>query len=318
MALRLANDDSNKPSGQAKEPERNPWDPPAGNKEPERNPWDPPVGDYGQQNDWNTGLERQTIHISQTVSPDDFTVEKRSGQGDNAIIKISGIILYIFYIVFIGCMIWLASQDPLLIQDNESIIKSISSIMVIYIIIDAFLVFFLYEKRVSLLVFAFLLYPFYPIRRNKVIRGSSGTGALLTLGYFVAFIAVVVGIYNGYLNYGGIINADSTTRQESKMLLDQTTRTGKTYSSAMKQYLEIKNAELQEHDGITYLVIVGYGSISIDDSNTYVVGAKTVPTTLVFEKDTSSGQYKICAVEAGKKQFTEYGAISYWSIYEGN
>ncbi len=301
MELKLADDNPNKPLERERETERNPWDPPA--------------GDYGQPDDWNMKLDMEPLPVSKSVLADELQAR---GNGHDLIIVISGIIVYCLYIALIGSIIWLTKQDVVMVYENIEKIKSIPSIMVLYTIIDAFLVYFLYEKRASLFVFAFLLSPFYPMRRNKVIHGSSGIGAFVTLGYFASFVAMFVFLYNGFSTYGNILKADNNVKQESRMLLDQTTENGKTYSSVINNYLTIGNAELEEQGGKTYLAIAGAGSISLEDSSTYTVGAKNVPTTLVFIKDTASGQYKICAAVLGDKQLTEYGAVSYWKMIENN
>ena len=305
MELKLVDDDEKKTQEPVKEPGTNPWDSPKGNSRQYNNP--------------DMGLDREPIQIANPVIVDD-TMTGRGGsiQGDNVLLMISGIIVYCLFIIAIGSMIWFTKQDVIMAYDNLNKIQSIFFMLELFVIIDAFIVFFTYEKKVSLLVFAFLLNSFYLLKRSKVVSSLGGISGIITLGYFIGIISLFVYLFNGFSTYGNILTADTAVRQESKILLNQTTENGKTYSSVMKKYLEIKNAALQEQDGITYFVIAGYGSLTIDESNTYTVGAKTVPTTLIFGKDLGSGQYKICAAEVGNKQLTDFGAVSYWKILEEN
>ena len=305
MELKLVNDDQNKPQEQV--------------RKPGTNPWDPPKGSSRQYNNQDLELDREPIQITNPVIIDD-TRTGRGGSihGDNVLLMISGIIVYCLFGIAICGMIWVTKQDVLMVNDNLNKIQSIFFMLELFAVIDAFIVFFTYEKKVSLLVFAFFLNGFYLLKRSKVVDSLRGIGAVITLGYFIGFISMFVYLFNGFSEYGDILTADTAVRQESYILFKQTTTNGKTYSSIINDYMEIKNATLEEQGGITYFGINGYGSINVDDSNTYTVGSKTVPTSLIFGKNKGSGQYKLCAVVVGDKQLTDYGVISYWKIMEGN
>ena len=268
---------------------------------------------------WYYGAVKETKSISGGFEEDISTYKAATIKKTSTVVVVSGIILYVLFAIYIAAMIWVYTTHPIDMYANILKVRSITSLVSLYIIVDAFLVFFLYEKRASLFVFAFILSPFYPIRRNKVINGSGGIGTLFSLVFVISLGALIVKMMGSIGQYGGIMTSlDDNLRTEVKTMLEEPLETGETYGQALSQYFTITDGVLTTEGGQSVLTLTGTGKISYRDDGVFQIEVSPIPTTMVFVKNSSGGTYKLQAAKLNDKPLTDFGAASLWKVIEDN
>lgn len=273
---------------------------------------------------WEHEGTKRTRSISDTMDTStsnvsDVVVSGNTAGDKNTIVTISGIVLYALFALAVAALAWMSvMESPVNIHDNIKKVQPLFSFLSIYVIIDAIIVFVLNEKRISLIVFAVVLQPFYPIKRNKVVNGSGGIGALVTLAYFIGLIALMGSLYKGFSTYGSIIVIeDPSVRRSAVAMLDQPMDNGVTYGQLINEYMIIDDAAIEEKNDQTLIALTGKGNVSLRDDGIYEVGTYNVDTALVFSKDLS-GNYNIVSVQLGNKKLTGAGAQGYWNAIKTN
>ena len=268
---------------------------------------------------WDYGPIKETKSISGGFEEDISTYNSTSIKKTSPVVVVSGIILYVLFAIYVAALIWVYTTHPIDMYTNIFKVRPITSIVSLYIIIDAFLVFFLYEKRASLLVFAFILSPFYPIRRNKVINGSGGMGTLFSLVFVISLGALIAKMMGSIGQYGGIMTSlDDNLRTEVRTMLEEPLETGETCGQALSQYFAISDGVLTTEGGQSVLTLTGAGKISYRDEGVFQIELNPIPTTMVFVKNSSGGTYKLQAAKLNDKTLTDFGATSLWKVIEEN
>lgn len=317
MALRLAGQDDNTTNKEQSDHNNtlsgaNPWE------EPNRNNGDKVSNiDKTFDDPWEYEGKTKARSIADKMDSDvyvsDKNVTNKNTGNKNVIVTISGILLYVLFALSVCALAWISiKESPVNIYDNIKKVQPLFSILSIYVIIDAIIVFVLNEKRISLIVFAVVLSPFYPIKRNKVINGSGGIGGLITLAYIIGIISLTGSAYKGFSTYGNIIRIeDQTVRRDIVAMLDQPMDSGITYGQLINKHMRIVDAAIEERGGQTFIALTGIGDVSLANEEVFEVGGFSVNTALVFSRDTS-GNYNIVSAQLGDKMLTERGAKSYW------
>lgn len=306
MKLKLTDDSNLNPSGSEHTPEPDSPDI-LSNRHPDSEP--------KQEADWE--LDTEPYVISQSIITEHNAYDNAAQSHDlSSVVPISCIILYLLYVTTAGAIMWIAAQDSIMLIDNIRKFSPLFSLMNLYIIIDAFIVFFLYEKRASLLVFAFLLGNFYPIKRSQVIHGSGGNGTLICVFYLITVLGLGLTGFKASMTYGGLLVADSSVRQEAVAMFEQIDSTGQTYGDILQNNLTIAKAGTETQNGNTYFVLTGYGDLSINDEGTFIVGMRTMQTILVFVKDSKNNSYSLVMATLNGKTLTDYRVDQYWSLLQ--
>ncbi len=301
MALKLAgqDDNPNENSGQEQQVQ---------NDTPAANPWDVP-NKTSTYTDYNSPYNSMDPVISNTVIKNND-----GGDGKNIIVFVSGIILYVVIGLAVLALAWMSvAGKPIDIYANVMKAKPLFSLVSMVAVIDAILVFALHEKRASLLIVAFLFQPFYPIRRNKVINGSGGTGVLVTLAYIVGIIAMGATIFSAVSKYGNVVAiGDQSVRTGVAAMMDHTMDNGSTYGQFIMKYMSVDNAAIEEQNGHTLIALTGKGTVTLADDGVFQVGGASVDTAYVFSREVT-GDYNIVSVQLGDKTVTGKNAVAYWN-----
>lgn len=267
---------------------------------------------------WEYEGVKKVRSIADTLDNDVYSTSNTATSGKisgdkNIIVTISGIILYVLIALAVAAFAWMTvSGKPVDIYFNIKKVQPLFSFLSLYAIIDSILVFVMVEKRVSLIIFAVILQPFYPLQRNKVINGYAGIGGLVTLAYVVGIIAMIGAVFKGVSTYGNVIRVeDPTVRRDIVVMFNQTMDNGNTYGKLITKYLQIEDAAMNESGGQTLIALTGKGNVSVADEGVFEIGEYNVNTALVFSRDVS-GDYNIVSVQLGDKMLTTAGAQSYW------
>lgn len=284
-----------------------------GNNIPGANPWDAPKDNLNLEpidtskkvnNPWDNGPARESKSISQgyydSVSSSDTT---SASNGDSIVVKISGVLVFALFIISSAAIFWASSGKSIHVISKVMKYKTLFSSISVFAIIDAFIVFFLFEKRISLIIFSFMLQPFYPMKRNKVVNGSAGIGIIVTILYILAMSALITKAFKAGYNYGNIpFLDDEAVRTEVAEIFDEPMQTGSTYGTYITRYFSPETAQISGSGQNAKLIIEGDGYVALD-GNTFVTGGSYTNTVLVFAKN-SSGNYYLSGARLGNIDLT--------------
>lgn len=289
MELRLANDEKKEEGGGLKLAGMEPANS-LNNPAKEDNPWD---------FDKPTGAV-QSVSISESAP---YQSDMSVHQGENTVVKVSGIIMYLAFIGKIVILALLCMGPKIDIYANIFRYTFILGICEYIPFVDAIIVNALYEKKISLYFFAWLLPFFYPGKRDRHVNGG-GIGTLLGIGSLIAVIAVFGNMISAMFTYGAktMVEADKETRTEVAAMLDYPTANGNTLGETLRSSFMIAEATVEEQGGKKIIALLGNGSCMLNSDNTYTMTNKNTPTLLLYEKNTATNTYELKGVTTGNMQ----------------
>ena len=268
------------------------------NVEPQ-NPWDLP--------------DRPVVMSSVRSTVETETFQAKSGNEGNIVLVIGKIVVYLCFIFEMVSGVWICMQKPYNVAMNLMKFTGMYSFFEVLCIIDAILVNVLYERKLSLVFWAWLLPFFYPAKRNTHIKGDSGIGKMLGLGVFIASVALGIFLIKAFMGYGGIIAiTDEETRLTAAEVMDQVTDEGTRLGDKLMRSVIVETAAVDKQGSGVTVVFVGNGSVKMDGDVFVDIGTSTIETQLAFVKS-SEGKYELQVVVLDGTTLTPYGAKAYWN-----
>lgn len=301
MELKLANDEDNnkKTGGLSLSGEER------GDSKVQENPWDfdkPPEP-----------IVTRSVRSSVTA---DSSLHTSAASDVHIVVKIGGIIVYVCVLLIIVSIVWTVTQPKIEIYTNMQKISPLFSLCGFFLIVDAILVNVLYERKISLIIWAWLLMIVYPMKREKHVNGGSSWGGLACLGMIMAFAALCANIMTAVTTYGqAVMNADETIRKEIATFMEQPVADGGgNFEAKLKRNFAIQNIDVVTEGNQMVVVVQGNGQYGADKDNFIDYTNKMVPSQLAFVKD-ASGNYQIGAVQLGDVTLSNHYMNYYWNTF---
>ncbi len=286
MALKLANDN-----------EKN-----EGTRHVEQNPWD------------YDGVPARETSIRSSFNNEVYTASvSRSMSDTNIIVVIGRILVYIAAILIIGAALWCATQNKVDIAFNILKLSWAFTISNVICFVDAILVNVLHERKISLIVLAWLLPFLYPFKRDQHVNGSGGIGALMSLGMVIALVCVCAIMFSSITTYSGIATIeDDHTRTIAAEVFDQGGTQGTSLGARISGNVAVSNVQVVTKGTKTVVVFEGLGRHYIGEEGVLIESGNMVyETQLAFVKN-ESGQYVLSGVVLGNKQMNSQ-FVSYYN-----
>lgn len=248
-------------------------------------------------NPWDFDLDSRPVRSTSVSTTMNAKEQISSTRDNNIVLVITQIILYLLFALEVIVVIWCCVENKADIYVNLVKKQWIFTVCSGFCLVDAILVNILYERRISLIIWAFLLPFVYPSRRSNHINGSGGIGTIICVAMLVCYFALFGTLFSAMTAYGNLIYiADDTTRNTVTGMLDQTGEDGKTLGSRLKQNMDIESAEIQTSGSSTGIVIVGSGKHYVDNAGNLIeMDVNSIPTQLLFVKN-SKGTYQLSDV----------------------
>lgn len=269
-----------------------------------------------QENPWDFDKPEEPI-ITRSIS-DGVTAGSNlysSSVGDvHIVVKLGRIIVYACMLFMIISMIWVGTQPKINSYSNFMKFSPFYSVCEGLLVMDAILVNVLYERKISLVVWAWLLGFAYPIRRDKHVNGGSMWGGLTCVGLLMATVAFMANFMVAFTDYGAtIMNEDEAIRTAVVAFMEHTVSDGgENFGSKLKRNLQIQNVDVETQGNQSVVVVQGNGQYGANTDSFIDYTSKTVATQLAFVKD-SSGNYKLGAVMLGNIQLSNQNVNYYWN-----
>ncbi len=288
MALKLAND--NEKNEGARSVEQNPWD-------------------------YDDVPVRETS-IRSSFDNEVYIASVSRSKGDTNIIVVLGrILVYIAAILFIGAAIWCATQNKVDVTFNILKLKWAFTLSNVICFVDAILVNVLYERKITLIVLAWLLPFLYPFKRDQHVNDSGGIGALMSLGMTIALVCVCAVIFSSVTTYSGIaMIEDDYTRAIAAEVFDQGGTQGTSLGARISNNVAVSDVQVVTKGTKTVVVFEGLGRHYIGEEGILIESGNMVyDTQLAFVKN-ASGQYVLSGVVLGNKQMNSQFVSDYSSM----
>lgn len=269
-----------------------------------------------QDNPWDFAKDEEPIVTrsisSSAISSSDFHSSQASDT--SIIIKITGILAYLSLLVEIGGMIWIAMQPEIDVYVRTVKISPLFSACQLMMIVDAILVNVLYERKLTLILWAWLFCPVYAIKRERHVNSGASFGGLLCAGYIIATLVFIGKVFSASMEYGDVItNLDDTVRYTVVEFMEQPTpEGGETYKSKLDRSFLVDEMDCVTQGNQQVVVIQAYGLYDFSSDGILKYTSFSVPTQLCFVKD-SAGQYKPAAIVVNDKKLTEKNIKYYWN-----
>ncbi|MCM1179691.1 MAG: hypothetical protein NC347_05520 [Clostridium sp.] len=269
-----------------------------------------------QDNPWDFDKPEEPI-VTRSIQSS-VTVDSGSYGGlasdVHIVVKLGRILVYACMFFMIASMIWIVTQPKIDLYMNTRKISPLFSLCAFVVIVDSILVNVLYERKISLIFWAWFLMLAYPLKRDNHVNGGGPLGGLTCFGMLIAYVAFFASIMTSFSTYGkAVMNEDATVRSEIVAFMEQPVAgTGDNFESRLKQNLLIQNIEVVTQGNQRIVVVQGNGEYGANKDGLVEYMSKTVATQLAFVKDTS-GNYQIGAAMLGdvtlSNQYLEY----YWN-----
>lgn len=267
-----------------------------------------------QANPWDFDRPEESLKTRSVSStaPDSSTY-KSSAYQIHPVVKIGRIVVYVDMLFMIIAMASIGAQPKLDIYLSIIKLSPIFSVCELLLIVDAVLVNVLYEKKISLIFWAWLLAFVYPLKRDKHVNGGSSWGGLICIGIIMASVFLASNMVVASLTYGlAIVNVDEAERAEIKEFVEYTAAEGEdSFGERLKRNFTVENIVVEKQGNQTIMVFQGIGRYSVNENAFLDHGNNSVETQLAFVKD-SSGDYQLGAVLFGDVQLSEYYMQHYW------
>lgn len=248
-----------------------------------------------QSNPWDFDEPLEPIKISSTreVSPDEGTFSSRNG---NPVLKVTKILVYLAVIAEIAGIVWACTSDLKLFANNLMGMRAITSLVGFICIVDAILVNVLYEKKISLIIWAIFFAFLYPLKRNQHVTGNGGFGGMLSGLYIISFVVCIGITFNYVANFGNTYKIrDEATRNTILDFMDQRLDNGERYGKKLMSNYLVEDIGIDTSTGTTVIYVIGDGTVYLDADVFVETSSKTIPTQLGFTKG-SDGRYTLAAV----------------------
>lgn len=174
---------------------------------------------------------------------------------------------------------------------------------------DAIIVNLLYERKISLLIVAWL-FPFaYPTIRNQHVDDQLGLGGICCFVIIAAFIATSTNVYRVYAEYGTICTDENETLRHGVAEI-YATASGKseTVGTYLRRNYRVASAKTNEQGSVIQLD--GYGNCYMGKSGYEPTVAMEVPTILTFQAD-SAGVYRLVKADLDGAVLTDSDLSKY-------
>ena len=139
----------------------------------ERNPWD------------FDDIKEPVVIASRPVVTNNTHMAAKSQ--NNMVLTVGMVLVYISFAIYIICMACVCIKEPSDMYVNLLKVQWVFSLCVLIWIVDAVLVNILYDRKISLILFAWLFPFLYPSKRNDHVNGHAGLGNLFCV------VMVIVG-----------------------------------------------------------------------------------------------------------------------------
>lgn len=205
--------------------------------------------------------------------------------------NVSKIFMYIAVLLLIGVFVLMCAGKPVDILFRIQKYKVLFAIGNGILFLDALIVNFLYERKISLLILAWL-FPFaYPLARNHHVDDRPGMGGICCFAIIAAFIATGANVYHTYAQYGEYcMNENEILRHGVAEIMAQESANGVSLGTVLKRNYKIENVQVNESG--TVIQFEGYGKWYISKMGYEPTAGFDIPTVLVY-KQQSAGGYKL-------------------------
>lgn len=228
------------------------------------------------------------------------------------ILKISHVLVYL---AVIGEIITLA---VICIQDNASIIYHLTDLKVVFIfvaailILDSFLVNFLFERH-AILIFTAVILPFlYPALRWQCITEKKGIGTITSFLYFLSICFTFGCIWTAHMDYGNLLTMEDRALQSQIVnALDMQLENGVTLGEFLKEEMDDEEISFQNDNLYSYIRVEGKGAVYLKDDGFVSRMKKDVPTVLLFQI-TKERKLILWKVTIKDDELTENGVNNYF------
>jgi len=271
-----------------------------------------------QENPWDFDKPEEPI-ITRSVSSG-VTAGSSSHSsflGDvHIVVKLGRIVVYVSILFMIISAIWVATQPKIDSYVNLLKFSPFYSLCEFLLILDAILVNVLYERKISLIFWAWLFGFIYPIKRDKHVNGGSLWSGLLCVGMLLACVALVANFMTALTDYGQVVmNEDEAVRTAVVAFMEHpVTEGGENFGSKLKKNFQIQNIDVETQGTQMVVVVQGNGQYGANTDGFIDYMSKTVATQLAFVRD-ASGNYKLGGVVLGNVQLSNQNANYYWNTF---
>lgn len=270
---------------------------------------DPPV----TKNPWDFKSENEPIVISSTNGP--LIFEDENAIEENAVLKISKIVLYITIAATICFYLFLATGNSADIVSKMYKWNMVPSFCNLIILIDAILVSVLYEKKVSLVIWAWFLPFLHPAKRNRHMKGYVGYAGWISFALGAACAAVIGVMLNGFFTYGQVaLIEDDTIRHAAISVMEQPITPDVTLGDKLTTNAYILDVEAQNQSNMEVVVFSVLGSTYIENNTFMLTGQQNIPTQLTFIKKSGASTYELNSVQLNNTKLSSY----YLDYYKEN
>lgn len=252
--------------------------------------------------------------ISSTV-PSGSPVYESRGKGENSVIKIGRIVVYICMLFTIVTGIWICTQPKVDIFYKILPLSPIYSFCGLLIIVDAVLVNILYEKKISLILWSLFFPVVYPAKRDKHVNGGSSIGTLCSWACFVGSIVLGVNLVSSILSYGSLVmNPSQEARTEGAAFLAAMQGTdGENWEQRLKRSMQIEDIQVEIQDSGTMIVVSGHGKYGVEDDTMVNYGSNQIPTQIGFQKK-KDGSYEMVGIVINNRPLTDSYAEYHFNV----
>ena len=269
-----------------------------------------------QENPWDFGRPEEPV-VTRSISSTgvyDSSSYSSTVSDIHIVVKLGRIIIYACMLLMIITMLWVVTQPRIDIFFNIMKLAPLYSFCEIVFIVDVILVNVLYERKISLILWAWLFYPVYPLKRDKQVNGGSSWGGLVFAAMLIMLVVLGVNYVTAFTNYGAaILNGDKEVRNAVVEFMDSPVPGGgENYGSKPKNNFVIQNIDVETEGSQSVVIVQGNGQYGVDTDGFIDYTNKTAATQLAFVKD-SSGNYSLGAVILGKTQLSNYYTEYYWN-----
>lgn len=270
--------------------------------------------DFQEANPWDFDKTQEPVVISSvSTTKNTGSVHGNDASGENIVLTIGKYAVYLSFILNFAAYAWICTQNHSEVFVNALKFQGLFGLCSIIVILDAILVNILYERKISLIVWALIFPIVYPMQRNKHVSGSSGMGTACFLVSIIAGLGMFGFIMKTWSEYGSIIMImDNETRAEAAAVMDQTTTDGQRIGDKIMRKVSVEDALVQKQGNTTVVALAGYGSVTIDGDVFMDTGNSNIETQMAFVKQ-NNGTYELRAVIVNGVELTSYGAQSYWN-----
>lgn len=267
-----------------------------------------------EQNPWDFDQPEEPIRMYSVSNRMDLSsAAEQKDNGGSIILVITKIIVYVLFAFEIASIAWICTQDLSDLFINLLKFQGLYSICTLACIVDAILVNILYERKISLIILAWMFNILYPALRNRHIKGNSGMGALCGWGMGIALLALVGIMTKAFTSYGSVFMiTDEATRKEAVAVMDQILEDGSRLGDKLLEKISVQGAAVEQQGNTTAVAFTGGGGIYLDGGAFVDTGGNSIETQLAFVKSSGGETYELGAVVLNGSTLNAYGVSSYW------